>query len=123
MLFLMVQVIAEDGETLWRGLSRNDAELIICIPMGSVDDAEVFCCIIAIFPIEIDEDILALAGASNIWHSLLEMPSNGLAVSIHPQRVFAIDKHTVVWWWFRSVVLWWFVMNYATNESHRHDGQ
>ena len=84
MLLLAVLVIAEDGEPFRGGISRNDAELVTGITMGGVDDAEILCRIIAVFSIEKDKDILALARLPDIWHGLLEMPSDGFAVAIQP---------------------------------------
>ena len=123
MLFFVVQIIAEDGEPFWCSLSGNNAELVLGIAFGCIDDTEILRSVVAVFPMGKQEYILAFAGLANLRHSLLKMPSYGFAVTIHPQRVSAICKDTIVWRGGRGVVLWWLVISPATKENYRHDGQ
>ena len=118
----MVQIIAYDGKPIWCRFSRNNVELIIGITIVRIDDTEILCGIIAVFSMEIYEDILTFAGLTNLWHNLLKMPSYGFAVAIHPQSVFTIYKNAIVWRGCRGIELWWSILNPTINENYRYDG-
>ena len=123
MLCFVTLIVADEGEPFGRRFSKNEIELVMGIAIGRIDDTEILRSVVAVFPMGKQEHILAFAGLANLRHSLLKMPFYGFAVTIHPQRVSAICKDTIVWRGGRGVVLWWLVISPATKENYRHDGQ
>jgi hypothetical protein len=61
MLCFVTLIVADEGDPFGRRFSRNEVELAMGIAIGSIDDTEILRCIIAVFSMRKQKDILSLA--------------------------------------------------------------
>ena len=97
LLTFVIQVITGDDKSLRGSCSWIHPKFVRSIVVSRVDDAESLCSVITILAMTKKEHIFAPTRLSYLWKSFLKMPSDGFAIAIHPQRVFAINKHAIVW--------------------------